>query len=116
LDRGFSGEELVLQGLLFLQAVDLGSDPNGGSNPLHLPDGVGAFLESVSDVAAALQRWLAEIEIFDRDPGGWERARLRRVIARFADTHGTERARAFGDKLVRRGDLTESDVCDVLGE
>lgn len=93
LDRGPDVEELVLQGLLELQA-------------LRFRDG--------DEEASRLQRWQAELLRYDDDPQAWNRRHLQRMLTGFLERHSVERTRAFGHKLVKWGHLTDQDVEDAL--
>jgi hypothetical protein len=96
---GGSCEELVVQGLLGLQAArhSVLSDP-----------------DLKSQMADALVRWQAELRIYDVDPDAWNRSYFKRLLLDFARRHGAEPARKFGLKLIRSGQLRELDIEDVL--
>jgi hypothetical protein len=96
-------QELVIQGLLYLQALD---PALGWRRRTAVTDGA---------VAAALQRWRKAFADHDRDPDAWDRSYLRGVVRSVAETHGEERARVLGRKLVTSGKLMSEDVDEALG-
>ncbi|HEY0869592.1 MAG TPA: hypothetical protein VGD55_04285 [Acidothermaceae bacterium] len=96
---GGSGEELVVQGLLALQAVR---------------HSVLSDLELRPQMADALARWQQELRLYDVDPDAWNRSYFKRLLLDFARRHGAEPARKFGLKLVRSGQLREPDIEDAL--
>jgi len=63
------GEELVLQALLYLHAMDLVVDASG-DNPRHRAGAASEYLVSDADMATALSRWLRELSVYDDDPDG----------------------------------------------
>ena len=99
LDRNDDVEELVIQGLLFLQhqRFSIASDEDGAAH-----------------ISKVLDLWRVELTRFDDDPDGWERARLRRILTGFLESHGIEAARAFGRRMVKAGILREPDVDEAL--
>jgi hypothetical protein len=113
-EDGAAEEELVLQGLLFLQTVNF--VPSDGDAPVAFadrPDAPG--LISAADVWTALQAWHAELNRCDADPQGWTRRHMQRVVRDFAKSHGVDRARSFAEKLVALGELARDDVAAALG-
>jgi hypothetical protein len=62
LDRGTHEEELVLQGILYLQTVDTAPSarPEDGG-VVHAGDPDPAFYGSTTDISAALQSWQEEL-------------------------------------------------------
>ncbi|MFI6678171.1 hypothetical protein [Kribbella sp. NPDC050470] len=113
LQANFMGEELVLQGLLYLQALDLGVDAPGDT-PRHRSGSASEYLVSDADMATALSRWLQELDVVDEDPAGWTVRHFQRMVSGFATRCGADRARSFGAKLVAAGHLTSADVLDAL--
>jgi hypothetical protein len=97
LDAASPEEELVLQGLLELQGLRFKN-----------PDATG--------MRSRLRRWQAELETYDRDPDAWNRRYFQRLLGRFRETHGLERARGFGRRLVRDGVLSDRDVEEALDD
>lgn len=114
LEHAFSGEELILQGLVYLEAVDLGPNPDDG-RPHHCGDLPGPHYLSMTQVAVSLERWLAELVVYDQDPDGWDRAWLRGVVSAFTARCGPDRGRAFATKLVKRDHLIEADIERAVG-
>jgi hypothetical protein len=109
----FMGEELVLQALLYLHAIDLGVD-DAGDAPRHQEGPAVEYLASDADVATALSRWLRELSVYDEDPDGWNRRHFQTMLRDHAARYGVGRARSFGAKLVAAGHLTTADVLDPL--
>jgi hypothetical protein len=71
-----------------------------------------------ADTAMVTQRrddWRARLAVFEADPSGWMREYFRSMLRDVADRHGVARAEAFGEKLVRSGEMTAVDVRDALG-
>jgi hypothetical protein len=66
-------------------------------------------------MSANLAVWHNMLVSYDADPPRFERAHLGRVLASHAQKQGVDAARLFGRKMVARGELTESDVLDVIG-
>lgn len=113
LDDGLADEELVIQGLLFLQAIDL---VPGDDGPVHSEDPEAPFFVAAADIDSALEAWEAELRRYDEDPDSWMRGYFRRMLTDYAARHGIDAARTFGSKLVASGDLTAEDVVDALDE
>jgi len=109
----FMGEELVLQALLYLHAVDLGVDASG-ETPRHQSGSASEYLVSDADMAIALSRWLQELSVDDEDPAGWTVRHFQKMVRDLATRSGADRARSFGAKLVAAGHLTSADVLDAL--
>ncbi|GAA3169685.1 hypothetical protein GCM10010531_23440 [Blastococcus jejuensis] len=111
-------EELVIQGLLFLQAVDLVTADRrgepGADTPVHVDDPEAPFLVTAADVSRGLQSWLEELSACDADPRAWMSRYMQRLIRDFAANHGFEDARSFADKLVASGELTAQDAARAL--
>ena len=63
----------------------------------------------------AHQTWLDQLREFDRDPELWMTNYFTSMLNDFADRFGAARARAFGDKLIAWGQLTNEDVVKTLG-
>ncbi|GEL99007.1 hypothetical protein [Cellulomonas terrae] len=99
LDAAPDVEELVLQGLLALQRLRHSDLPAADLSRL------------MSDELTA---WRRELQRYDDDPDGWDRQHLRRMITSFARSHGDDRARVFGAKLVRHYGLRPEDVDTAL--
>ena len=115
LEDGTPDEELVMQGLLFLQTVDLvAADRPGEDTPVHVDDPEAPFLVTAADVSRGLQAWLEELSTFDADPSAWMSGYMQRLIRDFAANHGIEDARSFADKLVASGELTAQDAASAL--
>ncbi len=113
LDQCAADEELVIQGLLALQACTLvrGED----DRPVHAQDPDAPFSHSMAELAADLTAWEAQLGEYDRDPDAWMRAHFRQMVSRFATGQGVDAARQFGRQLVDDGHLTADDVEDALG-
>jgi hypothetical protein len=104
-------EELVLQGLLYLQTVDLVKADGG---PVHVRDADAAFLVPDAEIAPAMEEWLAELARFDDDPELWMRRYFQRGVREYAAQFGRAAGQSFGDKLVAHGDLTPDAVTEAL--
>jgi hypothetical protein len=63
---------------------------------------------AAEDVSVAHERWRRHVREYRADPDAWDRSYYRRMIIDFANRHGTERARAFGGKLVASGELRDT--------
>ncbi|KQS65822.1 hypothetical protein [Modestobacter sp. Leaf380] len=112
LDDGLADEELVIQGLLFLQSIDL--VPGDSDGPVHSGDPKAPFFVATADIDPALGAWETELRRYDADPDAWMRGYFRRMLSGYAATHGVEAARTFGGKLVASGDLAAEDVTAAL--
>jgi hypothetical protein len=104
-------EELVLQGLLYLQTVDLVKTDSG---PRHVSDSAAPFLAVDAEIGPALDEWIGELARFDADPELWMQRYFQRMLRSFAARHGRARAQSFGDKLVAHGDLTPDGVTEAV--
>ncbi|MEU8227452.1 hypothetical protein [Kribbella sp. NPDC048915] len=109
----FMGEELVLQALVYLHAMDLAVDGLGDA-PRHQSGSDSKYLVSEADMARALSRWLQELSVYDEDPDGWTVRHFQKMVRNLATRSGADRARSFGAKLVAAGHLTTADVLDAL--
>lgn len=79
----------------------------------------GLIVAGTVDVDAhkqAREAWRAVVEAYDADPRAWDRSYYRNVVAGYARDRGTDRARAFAEKLVRAGAMTQSDVSTALAQ
>ena len=114
LEQNLAKEELVIQGLLFLQAADL--TPGAGDSPVHSGDPDASYLVFSADIGTALESWEAELRRYDEDPDAWTRDRLRRAVTHHATWRGVDAARKLGGKLVARDLLTAQDVVRALDE
>lgn len=112
LDDGLADEELVIQGLLFLQSTDL--VPGDSDGPVHSEAPEAPFFVSPADIDAALGAWEAELRRYDEDPDAWMRGYFRRMLSDHAATHGVAAAGTFGGKLVATGHLTAEEVTAAL--
>lgn len=92
LDNNPDCEELVLRGLLHLQAL------------VHQP------LAPSEDVEAALRSWRGELEVYDRDPGTWTNNYFVAMLEGFAQRHGSQRAEEFAARLQANGVITDVDA------
>jgi len=66
------------------------------------------------DVSVAHELWRRHVCEYQADPAAWDRNYYQRMVIDFAKRHGTERARAFGGKLVASGELRDADVAAAL--
>ncbi len=71
---------------------------------------------AAEDVSVAHERWRRDARGYQADPDAWDRGYYRRMIIDFAKRHGTERAMAFGRKLVASGELRDADVAAALAQ
>lgn len=85
---------------------------NWGLNSLYAVTFRG--VPAAEDVSVAHERWRRHVREYQADPGTWDRNYYQRMIIDFAKRYGTERARAFGGKLVASGELRDSDVATAL--
>jgi hypothetical protein len=71
---------------------------------------------TVEELTAAHQRWRRPVLGYQADPAAWDRRYWQRMIIGFAEQYGTERATAFGGKLVASGALQDADVTAALAQ
>ncbi|GAA2012465.1 hypothetical protein JL107_06310 [Nakamurella flavida] len=115
LEDGQADEELVIQGLLYLQALTLVPVPGRDQLAHSRVPGAPSF-DSLAEVGVALTKWEAQLREYDADPDAWMRGYFRRMISDHAGWRGGDAARRFARKLVRAGHLTTEDVEQALGE
>lgn len=92
LDNNPDCEELVLQGLLHLQAL------------IHQPAARG------EDVGAALTTWRRELHDYDRDPAAWTSNYSVTMLHSFVERHGAKPTHDFAAKLYADGLITDVDL------
>ena len=73
-------------------------------------------LPAAVDVSVAHESWRRHVREYQADPDAWDRNYFQRMVIDFAQRHGTERARAFGGKLVALGELRDADVAAALAQ
>ena len=95
IEAGRWEEELILQGLLRLNALPGSSD---------------------AQAKESLERWTAEFVKYDEDPQEWDRQYFLRLVRGSTERAGVESARRLANKLVSDGVLTSLDVREVLGD
>jgi len=71
---------------------------------------------AAEDVSVAHEGWRRHVREYRADPDAWDRSYYQRMIIGFAKRHGTERARAFGRKLVASCELRDADVAAALAQ
>jgi hypothetical protein len=71
---------------------------------------------AAEDVSVAHERWRRHVREYQADPVAWDCNYYSQVIIDFAERHGTERARAFGAKLVASGELRQADLSAALAQ
>jgi hypothetical protein len=73
-------DPLVNAAVQSLHGFDLSSPIAGESRRVHhgLEDGWD-YIRSMADIASELDRWLGDLEAFDRDPQAWRRERFTHV-------------------------------------
>jgi hypothetical protein len=54
--------------------------------------------------------WLTELQQYELDPDLWMRHYFQNMVRDFTRMHGPDRGRMFAARLVREGQLAESDV------
>jgi len=107
------GEELVLQALIYLHAIDLGVDAPGG----HASTSVRIRLRVLGigrGHGYGAESMVSKLGVYDEDPAGWTVRHFQKMVRDFATRSGADRARSFGAKLVAAGHLTTADVLDAL--
>ena len=73
-------------------------------------------LPAAEDVSVAHERWRRHVREYQADPDAWDRNYYQRMVIDFAKRYGTERAQAFGGKLVALGELRDADVAAALAQ
>jgi hypothetical protein len=101
IDAGWWDEELVLQGLLQLQALDIAGD-------------AGAAADSDNALQESLDAWLSRLDRYDENPAAWRTDYFTTMLRSFANRHGIEAAERFSAKMVGAGLLSTSEVQGAL--
>jgi hypothetical protein len=96
-----SSAETMARGQSLLASANATHVANWGlSSMYHL------LYAGTGDAAAhrlAREAWRHDVSEYNADPEGWERTYYQRMLIDFAEEHGTDRARLFGEKLIRSG-------------
>lgn len=114
MDGRSTAQETSMRARLLMETVNVTHMANWGLSTLYA-----LTYEGVRDTEAvglAHERWRRHVRDYEADPAAWDRRYYQRMIIDFANRHGTERARAFGAKLVASGELRDPDVAAALGQ
>lgn len=85
----------------------------GLSSLYHL---IYAGTEDAAAHRLAREAWRHHVWEYNADPESWDRNYCQRMLIEFAEEHGIDRARSFGEKLFRRGEMRQADVISALSE
>jgi hypothetical protein len=114
IDRRSTAQQTAARAQMLMETANATHVANWGLSSLyHLTF---RSVPEAEDVSLAHERWRRHVHEYQADPNAWDRNYYRRMITDFAKSHGTERARAFGSKLVAAGALQDADVAVALAQ
>jgi hypothetical protein len=114
MDRRRTAQETAARARLLMETVNVTHVANWGLSTLYALTYEG--VRDAEGVGLAHERWRRHVRDYEADPAAWDRRYYQRMITDFANRHGTERARAFGAKLVASGELRDRDVAAAMGQ
>lgn len=107
-----TAKETAARAQVLLDTVNASHVANLGLSSLYHLTYRGA--PAPEDILAAHERWQQHLREYQADPEAWDRRYYQRMIVAFAKSHGIERARAFGGRLVATGMLRDADLIASL--
>jgi hypothetical protein len=112
MDGRSTAQQTATRARLLMETVNATHVANWGLSSLYALTFRG--VREAGHVALAFERWRRHVRDYGADPDAWDRSYYQRMIIDFAKRHGTERARAFGARLVASGELRDADVAAAL--
>jgi hypothetical protein len=109
-----TARETARRARMLMETANVTHVANGGLSSLYAVTFRG--VRAAEDVLVAHERWRRHVREYQADPDAWDRNYYQRLIIGFAKRYGTERARAFGGKLVASGELRDADVAAALAQ
>lgn len=114
MDGRRTARETATRALTLMETVNATHVANWGLSSLYALTHLGA--PAAENVTAAHERWRRHVREYQADPAAWDRNYYQQMIIDHAEQYGTERARAFGGKLVASGELRDADVAAALAQ
>jgi hypothetical protein len=109
-----SSTETMARARLLMATANATHVANWGLSSLyHL---IYAGTEDAAAHRLAREAWRHHVREYHADPEGWDRNYHQRMLIDFAEEHGIDRARLFGERLVRWGEMRHADVISALPE
>jgi hypothetical protein len=114
MDGRSTTQETAMRAQMIMETANATHVANWGLSGLYAVTFRG--VPAPEDVSVAHERWRRHVREYQADPVAWDRNYYQSMIIDFAERHGTERARAFGGKLVASGELRDADVAAALAQ
>jgi hypothetical protein len=114
MDGRSTAQEAAARARLLMETVNVTHVANWGLITLYALTYEG--MRDADGVGLAHERWRRHMRDYEADPAAWDRRYYQGMIIDFANSHGTERARAFGAKLVASGELRDQEVAAALAQ
>lgn len=112
MDGRSTAQETAMRARMLMETANATHVANWGLSSLYAVTFRG--VPAAEDVSVAHERWRRHVREYQADPDAWDRNYYQRMITDFAKRHGTERAKAFGAKLVASGELRDADLAAAL--
>jgi hypothetical protein len=112
MDRRCTAQETAARARLLIETVNVTHVANWGLSTLYALTYEG--VRDADGVGLTQECWRRHVRDYEPDPAAWDRRYYQRMITIFSNSHGTERARVFGARLVASGLLLDRDVAAAL--